>query len=158
MRRLQERGASLFLVSNQPDFAIGKATMEEILAIQQLFLNQLTHAGVQFQAFYYCYHHPNGKVAGYRGKCPCRKPGTFFLEQAEQEFKIRLKDSWMVGDRDADVECGRRAGCKTILIECPESATHRGNSKPDYTVTDFNSAARLLEKLWDGGIDDSTQG
>src|ERR1039458_8963226 len=54
--RLQEAGYLLFLVSNQPNYAKGKNTLEELHAVQALVLAGLNHAGIRFAAFYYCFH------------------------------------------------------------------------------------------------------
>ena len=60
--RLRTAGYRLFLVSNQPSFAKGKTSLEAIQAIHARLQTALDGAGIAFDAFYYCYHHPDGIV------------------------------------------------------------------------------------------------
>lgn len=151
LERLHALGTMLFLVSNQPDYALQKTSLDEIRAIHERFESDLVRAGVLFQQFYYCYHHPRGTVAGYSGLCICRKPRPYFLHEAARQFGISLYESWIIGDQDSDIECGERAGCQTLLIEYPESADKRGLVTPDYTVSSLAAAVDLLERIWAQG-------
>jgi D-glycero-D-manno-heptose 1,7-bisphosphate phosphatase len=116
MRQLYSSGYELFLVSNQPNYAKGKASLEVLDAIHARLTHALNDAEIPFAAFYYCFHHPDGIVATHSGPCVCRKPSPYFLFQAQENFGIDLKQSWMIGDRISDVECGKAAGTRTIFI------------------------------------------
>lgn len=142
---LQQAGFLLFLVSNQPNYAKGKSTMEELRAVHTCLVVALQTAGVSFADYYYCFHHPHGKVAGYSGPCECRKPSPYFLLKARDQFGISLSDSWMVGDRLTDIECGIAAGLKTIRVEEDHPVTRgAGEAKSDYEVRDFVRAAEII--------------
>jgi D-glycero-D-manno-heptose 1,7-bisphosphate phosphatase len=117
LKSLQAQGYFLFLVSNQPDYAKRKNTMENIQAVHYVFEQKLKENGVKFKRFDYCYHHPEGVVKSHSYKCSCRKPEPFSLFNAARDYDIDMSKSWMVGDRDTDVECGKRAGVKTIKID-----------------------------------------
>ncbi|MGA2456127.1 MAG: HAD family hydrolase [Terriglobales bacterium] len=147
LRELRRAGFLLFLVSNQPNYAKGKSTLEELRAVHSCLVEALQTAGVSFADFYYCLHHPHGKVNGYSGPCECRKPSPYFLLKARDEFDISLSDSWMVGDRPTDIECGIAAGVKTIRIKEDYPVT-RAASEPtaDHEVRDFASAAEIIIK------------
>ena len=146
LQRLQGAGFALFLVSNQPSYAKGKATLEHLHAIHDRLLAQLAAEKISFTAFYYCYHHPEGSAAGYSGPCACRKPKPFFLLQARDEFQIDLGASWMVGDQDTDVECGSAAGVKTVLVHNPDSRAYRGKSRPLFAAEDLPGAVEIILK------------
>ena len=146
LRRIQSAGYSLFLVSNQPDYAKGFASLEALEAVQNKLHLELTFQGIRFSAYYYCYHHPEGVVPEYSGPCDCRKPKPGLLLKAEKEHGVSLPDSWMVGDRDSDIEAGKAAGTRTILIEEPRSAHKRGQSKPDFMARDLADAADIILK------------
>jgi len=111
LRLLRDAGYLLFLVSNQPNYAKEKATMPTLDAIHQKLERILAEEGISFAAYYYCYHHP-----AFTGACICRKPSPYFLLKARDTFGLSLEDSWMVGDRQTDVECGRIAGTRTVMI------------------------------------------
>lgn len=146
--RLYDWGTRLFLISNQPSFALGKTTLEELFRIHRRLELDLAGAGVVFEEYYYCYHHPNGVVEGYAGPCRCRKPAPYFLQEAARKKGFSLSDCWMIGDQDTDMECGWRAGCRTILLETPQSKGKRGKSYPDYRAADLPEAVDQLEAIW----------
>ncbi len=144
LRRLQQHGYMLFLVSNQPSYAKGKTTLENIKAIHALLHEALTAGGVEFKEYYYCYHHPHGIVPGYSGSCACRKPGSYFLDEAKKKYCYSTTDSWMVGDQDSDILCGRACGLQTILIENKFSASKRGAVLPDYRAANLQAAVNII--------------
>ena len=144
LRQLYEQGFDLFIVSNQPSYAKGKTSLEAIQSIAQAFEDQFRREGVIFRHSYYCYHHQQGIVPKYSGPCVCRKPEPYFLLVAAKCYGIDLKQSWMIGDRTSDVECGQRAGCRTILIGHAHLSPDAGASKPDYIVEDVAAAAAVI--------------
>jgi len=144
LRTLLDAGFELFLVSNQPDCAKGKATLEQLKFVHETFDRILKTAGIQFRDYYYCYHHPRGIVPEYTLTCECRKPKPYFLLKAARDYEINLHCSWMIGDRDTDIECGRAAGVRTILLTYCHSEGYREASKPDSQAANINSAAELI--------------
>jgi histidinol-phosphate phosphatase family protein len=90
-------------------------------------------------AFYYCPHLPE---AG----CDCRKPAPGMLERAAREHGVELAQSWMIGDILDDVEAGRRAGCRTILVDNGNETEWRaGESRsPHYVARDLPQAAEII--------------
>ena len=119
LRDLQDAEYALILVSNQPNYALGKASLESMQAIHNALVAALEREGVRLTAAYYCHHHPNGHVEGLGGPCICRKPSPHFLQAAQTRYGIDLAGSWMVGDRGSDVGCGRAAGARTIFLTSP---------------------------------------
>ncbi len=144
LRILKDRGFILFLVSNQPDYAKGKTTLENILAVHTLFNHVLTTCGIHFQEYYYCYHHPNGIVSEYSFACECRKPNPYFLLKAARDYEIDLENSWMIGDRDSDIECGKAAGTQTIIIEEPYSAGFRRSNRLHNIAANLKDALTII--------------
>ena len=127
LARLTNSGFSLYLVSNQPNVAKGKSTLAELAGAHAKLESAAREAGVPFVEYYYCYHHPASRLEGLGGKCECRKPSPYFLLKAHREYDIDLKQSWMVGDRASDIECGSAAGVRTIRI------------RPDHLGPDFKA-------------------
>jgi D-glycero-D-manno-heptose 1,7-bisphosphate phosphatase len=143
MRELSSAGFLLFLVSNQPNFAKGKSTLEQLASIHDKFLAGITLAGIEFAQFYYCLHHPDGIVSGYSCDCECRKPSPYFLLKADSQFNLDLSGSWMIGDRPTDVACGRAAGAGTIFIH-PSVGNSGGEPDSGKVARDLSAAARLI--------------
>lgn len=144
LRKIQDSGYDLFLISNQPDFAKGKTTLGALDEVHGKFNQLLTSQGIHFREYYYCFHHPQGIIPEYSSECVCRKPKPFFLSKAEEDHNIDLGNSWMIGDRDSDIECGKAAGTKTILIEEPSSEKKRGKSLPDYKARNLAEAVKII--------------
>lgn len=144
LRILQDAGIELFLISNQPDYAKGKTSLENLHTVHTRLDRMFVSAGIHFREYYYCYHHPNGIVPGYSFTCECRKPRPYFLLKAARDYRIDLKNSWMIGDRDSDIECGKAAGTRTIMIEEPRSSQSRGTSNPDLKSANLNDAVKII--------------
>ena len=141
---LRACGWPVFLVSNQPSFAKGKTSLEDLKAVHDALVAHLAEEGAVLDGAYYCFHHPQGRVAGYSGPCPCRKPSPFLLEAAAREHGLDLARSWMIGDQDTDVLCGRNAGCRTILIPCQGSLPKRGTQVPDCLCTNLADTLAVI--------------
>jgi D-glycero-D-manno-heptose 1,7-bisphosphate phosphatase len=146
-RALAQAGFALVCVSNQPAAAKGKVTVEQLLAIHDRVVGELAEQGGHLDASCLCMHHPRGVVAELSGPCDCRKPSPCMLLHATAALGLDLASSWMVGDTDTDVEAGRAAGCRTVLIRYPKSAHKRsGRSAPDLLARDLaDGVAQLLD-------------
>jgi D-glycero-D-manno-heptose 1,7-bisphosphate phosphatase len=112
---LREEGFELIIVTNQPDVARGWVTREAIDLV-----NQYISEALGIQDIRACFHTEHDK-------CECRKPRPGMLIDAALEHDIDLEKSFMVGDRGSDIEAGKLAGCKTVLIS---NSAEEGN--PDY--------------------------
>ena len=134
LQRLAGAGWLLFIVTNQPSAAKGKTSLEELREVHEAVVANL---GLPVARSYQCFHHPDDR-------CTCRKPSPYFLHQAERDFGVDLARSWMVGDQDSDLLCGRAAGCKVALIEHRGSEHKRGAIEPDLRVKDLSELASAL--------------
>jgi D-glycero-D-manno-heptose 1,7-bisphosphate phosphatase len=116
LKLLQQRGYALFVVSNPSGVAHGLFDEEALKAVEKRIDALLAREQVVVAGHYFCPHHPAGNVAPYAIECDCRKPQPGLIQRAAMEHDIDLARSWMVGDILHDVESGRRAGCKTVLV------------------------------------------
>ena len=139
LQRLRDRGFQLVIVTNQSGVARGFFTEEELAEIHAALTDEFGRSGIRFAGIYHCPHLENGEVPGYRGPCPCRKPEPGLLLRAAEEHGIDLKASFMIGDKSSDIEAGRRAGCRTILLTEAGSASADAEA-PDWTAPDMLSA------------------
>lgn len=114
---LHRLGYRLVVVSNQSGVARGYFAESAIAAVEDRLRSMLAELRVPLAAFVYCPHHPEGAVAEYAIACDCRKPAPGMLLRAAREHGLDPARSWLVGDILDDVEAGRRAGCRTILID-----------------------------------------
>ena len=114
---LASRGYRLIVVSNQPGVALGMFPEHALRAVEQRLHELLHEAGLSLHGFYYCPHLPKARQTAYRLHCNCRKPAPGMLLRAAREHALKLPQCWMVGDILDDIEAGRSAGCKTVLID-----------------------------------------
>jgi D-glycero-D-manno-heptose 1,7-bisphosphate phosphatase len=112
-RRLHESGHLIVIVSNQPGVALGRFSATALHTLEAHLREELNKVDVPLAGFYACPHAPADNSAG---GCYCRKPEPGLLYQAALDLHINLAASWMVGDILHDVEAGRRASCRTILL------------------------------------------
>jgi D-glycero-D-manno-heptose 1,7-bisphosphate phosphatase len=112
--RLQAAGYALFVITNQPGVALGRFDLGALQALQAALVERLADEGIALDGFYACTHAAD---ADGRPTCSCRKPAPGLLHRAALEHNIALGRSWMVGDILDDIEAGRRAGCRTVLLD-----------------------------------------
>ena len=91
-------------------------SMEEVNDIHRFMCAELEKAGAHVDGVYVCPHN--------EGECDCRKPGIGLFRQAEKDFPIDKRRSWMVGDSMSDVEAGERYGVRTILTDSLRDAVN----------------------------------
>lgn len=148
---LSEAGYQLVVVSNQSGVARGYFP-ETALKTVELRLRHLVldEAGSELAGFYYCPHHPEGKIKEYAVACECRKPQPGMLIQAAEELDIDLSQSWLIGDILDDIEAGRRAGCHTILIDNGNETEWliTPEREPHFIVGNLEDAARTIRSIF----------
>lgn len=115
LKKLQEAGYLLIIVTNQAGIAKGLYTHQILQEIHAKMISQLEKYGVTITEIYYCPHHPDF------GKCLCRKPESLLIEKALARFHIRPEDSFFIGDRESDIQAAIKAGVKPIKTEPNEN-------------------------------------
>lgn len=141
---LQRAEFLLFVVSNQPSFAKGKTSLADLRAIHNEMQHMLSASGIQLTEAYYCFHHPEGTVPELAGPCECRKPSPHFLLAAACDYGIELPSSWMIGDRDTDIECGQAAGVQTIRVKGDHPSPVSRRVAPEFHAAALPDAAAVI--------------
>jgi len=109
IKLLKDAGFLVIVVTNQSAVNRGIITHEMVNQIHNSIQVHLKKYGTFLDGFYYCPHTPDEN-------CNCRKPKSGLLEKAILELNVDLNSSWMIGDRDSDVEASNSIGCKAIKI------------------------------------------
>lgn len=122
IRKINEAGFLAIVITNQPVIARGEVSFEQLNSIHNKLEGLLGREGAYLDKIYFCPHHPHkgfeGERPEYKCECECRKPAPGMILKAAKEFNIDLSESFMIGDRDKDVEAGNAAGCaSSFLIE-----------------------------------------
>ena len=108
IKSLYEAGFKIIIITNQAGVGRGYITKEQVKAVNDKVKDEL--GSNYFSGFYCCYDHPDSPVEH------CRKPSPAMILKAQQDHNIDLEKSYFVGDRLADVEAGKNAGCKCIFF------------------------------------------
>jgi histidinol-phosphate phosphatase family protein len=139
LRRLDEAGFELILVSNQSGVGRGLITRAQATAVHDATVAALADAGVGLSACYYCFHAP-------AEACACRKPSPAMIEAAAAERNLETAACFLIGDRSTDIEAGQRAGCRTIGFAADADHDFRPGV-PDAVATDWPSAVAAVVEL-----------
>lgn len=150
IRLLNQHGMKVVVVTNQAGVARGYFPESLIHQVHRRMEEDLKEKGAHIDGIYYCPHHPDVGAPPYRQRCRCRKPETGLIEQAVKEHGIDCSRSYVVGDRGADIEFGRRIGAKTILVLTGygrgewEYFGKQWKSKPDFVAEDLYEAVQWI--------------
>jgi D-glycero-D-manno-heptose 1,7-bisphosphate phosphatase len=144
VRRMQEAGLKVILVTNQSGIAKGLFTLDDYRAVHARLEELLAEQGVLLDGAYMCPHHPD-----VGGPCDCRKPAEGMYRQAERELSVDLSRSFYVGDRWRDVTVTESVGGVPFLVRT--GAGGQGASDDIGRVEDLAEAAdRILASLASG--------
>ena len=106
----RDAGYLLIVVTNQAGIARGYYTEAQFVAYTRWVHGQFAERGVPLLATYYCPHHPEAGVGGYRVECDCRKPRPGMLLAAARDFDLRLSECLLIGDMPSDQQAAAAAG------------------------------------------------
>jgi D-glycero-D-manno-heptose 1,7-bisphosphate phosphatase len=117
VRLLNEAGFIVIVVTNQSGVARGLFDEAAVHRFHDHMQALLAGHGARIDAFYYCPHHPDGKVTPYAMRCDCRKPGIAMLEQAAKDWPIDRARSVLIGDKDIDMQAAAAFGILGIKFD-----------------------------------------
>ena len=154
---LSGHGYELVVVSNQPGVALGLFPAGSLRAVEEHLDDLFAACGFHLAGCYWCPHHPQGSIPDYALTCTCRKPMPGLLQAAAHDHGIDLTRSWLIGDILDDIEAGRRAGCRTILVDVGnETEWKRGALRePHYAVKGLLEAASIILQKTTGAADEA---
>jgi D-glycero-D-manno-heptose 1,7-bisphosphate phosphatase len=146
LKTLADAGFALFVVTNQSGVGRGYFTLADVEKVHHHLVREFAREGVCFHRFYVAPEAPGQPSRG-------RKPSPQFLFDARDEFGIELSESYMIGDKLIDLECGWNAGLKQCLLVrtgygAEVEQTDSGKLKPAKVVDDLGAATRwILESM-----------
>jgi len=127
--QLNQAGYYVFVVTNQGGIEMGYFNENDLKDIHEKLISEVKKYGASIDEIDFCPH--------FKTKCECRKPSPGMLRRLAKKYDINLNYSFMVGDRDVDIEAGLKGGCKAIKIGKP-------SEKADYTVANLLEAVKVI--------------
>jgi histidinol-phosphate phosphatase family protein len=134
LRRLKSKGFKLIIITNQSGIGRGLLTLEQYRAVEAEVLRQVGTGLID--ATYFCPDLPGQH-------CSCRKPAPGMVLQATREHQIDLCRSFLIGDKEIDVECARNTGMRSIRVKTGPQRDTAG-SKADWIAEDLPAAAEII--------------
>jgi D-glycero-D-manno-heptose 1,7-bisphosphate phosphatase len=143
LRLMQDRGATLVVITNQSGIGRGYFDETRLDAIHDRLRSLLEDQGVRLETkIYVCPHHPDDG-------CVCRKPAGGLVDQAAAEIGFEPEVAFVIGDKASDIEMGQRFGATTILVRTGYGAAEEAQRSvwPDFVVEDLVEAAELVDSI-----------
>jgi D-glycero-D-manno-heptose 1,7-bisphosphate phosphatase len=110
-KKVKEKGYLIIVITNQGGISKGRYSHAHVDAVNNFIKSEFNKSGVVIEEFFYCPHH-NAMQA-----CLCRKPDSLLIERGLYKYNIDPNQSYFIGDKWRDVECGEKAGVKGIKID-----------------------------------------
>jgi D-glycero-D-manno-heptose 1,7-bisphosphate phosphatase len=131
-----------FIVTNQSGIGRGMYKKEDMDKFNEKLVDELKKETIEIKKIYHCPHTP-------KEVCDCRKPSARYIKEAEKEFNIDVKSSWVIGDHPHDIGMGIKAGCRNIYLLTGHGEKHlndleKNNIKPNFIAKDFSQAAEFI--------------
>jgi D-glycero-D-manno-heptose 1,7-bisphosphate phosphatase len=117
VRLLNEAGYRVIVITNQSGIARGLYNEDALCHFHEHMQARLDEYGAHIDAFYYCPHHPDGRVPQFAVACDCRKPNAGLLEQADRDLPVDKVRSFLVGDKDHDLQAARAFGIEGFKFD-----------------------------------------
>ena len=142
LKKFQDAGFKLFIVTNQSGVGRGYFTMADVEKVHAHLTAELARDGVRFEKIYVAPEAPDKPSRG-------RKPSPQFLFDARDEFNLDLAQSFIIGDKLSDLECGWNAGLKkSILVRTGYGAETERSAADEFhraaVVDDLGAAADII--------------
>ena len=146
IRLLNQAGWLAILVTNQPVVARGMCGMEDVNRIHRKMQTLLGEQGAWLDDIVFCPHHPDRgypeENKAYKVVCGCRKPATGMIDRMVKKYNIDIDASWIAGDSTIDIQTGKNAGLKTVLL-----STGQAGLDGKYAVLADRQAKNLPEAV-----------
>ena len=101
----------IFIITNQSGIARGYFSIKDLNLLHDWMLKCFSNEKIFIEKIYYCPHHPEFDM-----KCKCRKPQPGMILKAAEEYNIDLSKSLLIGDKNTDLEAGKNAGVKNLIL------------------------------------------
>ena len=140
MKMMRNMGYRLIIVTNQGGIGLGYFSKRDFYKVTSRMLTELHENDILIDKVYFCPH-------SLADECNCRKPNIGLIERAHEEMNIDLSNSYFIGDRLTDVETGKNAKLKTMLLRTDNYEKSKiVEADPDYIVADLVEAAQVILK------------
>jgi D-glycero-D-manno-heptose 1,7-bisphosphate phosphatase len=137
LQYLKSLGFKIFIITNQSGIGRGYYKEEDFLNLTKWMIEQFKNKDIEISQVEYCPHAPDVE-------CRCRKPKIGMIENIAKNFEIDFDNSWIIGDKESDIECGINSGIKnTIQVRSGHDFEH---SKAKFVIDklDYSAISKII--------------
>jgi D-glycero-D-manno-heptose 1,7-bisphosphate phosphatase len=134
---LEKLGYKIIIITNQAGIAKNFYSIKDYQRLSNWMLTQFIDNGVEILDIFYC---PHGPETG----CECRKPKPGMLLQADAKYDICMEDSWMIGDKETDIEAAHLAGIVNSVIVKTGHKINEKTTKAKFILNSINQITKII--------------
>ena len=134
LRALNRAGLPVVVVTNQSGIARKYFSEAFVQETHRALDARLAEGGVRVDAYYYCPHHPDGKLPDYARECDCRKPRPGLIDRAARDLNLDPARSFVVGDKWGDILLARAVAARGVLVRTGTGAIAERQPRPGVTA------------------------
>jgi D-glycero-D-manno-heptose 1,7-bisphosphate phosphatase len=131
-------GYKIIIISNQSGIARGYYNENDYQNLTEWMLSQFNNNGIKILDTFYCPHYPEEN-------CECRKPKPGMFIEAKDKYNIRMKDSWMIGDKETDIKAANLAGINNTILVRSSHLVDEYNSKSKFTIDSIKQSNEVIK-------------
>ena len=133
----QKLGYKIIIISNQSGIARGYYTESDYKKLTQWLLCQFENNNIDILDTFHCPHGPNSN-------CDCRKPKPGMFIKAKNKYNIDMKNSWMIGDTETDIQAAISAGVKNTILVRSGHIIDKSTSSASYFVDSIQELNQVI--------------
>ena len=134
----QKLGYEIVIVTNQSGITRGYYNENDYQKLTEWMLGQFNDNGINILDTFYCPHGPDSL-------CECRKPKPGMFIEAKNKYNIRMKDSWMIGDKETDIKAANLAGIINTILVRSGHIIDKSNSKSKFTIDSIKQSNEVIK-------------
>lgn len=139
LKFISSQGFELFVITNQSGIARGYYTQKDFLCLSEFMIAKFLEQGICIKEICHCPHKPEDN-------CLCRKPKPKMILDLQKKYGIDLASSWLVGDKESDIEAGINAGVKTKILVRSGHKIDEKNTKADFVCNRLLDVVNLIKE------------
>jgi len=148
IKKINDSPYLAFLITNQPVVARNLCDLTALNRIHNKLQTLLGREGAYLNDIYFCPHHPDRGYPEenplFKISCDCRKPKPGLVNKAVAEYNVDVEHSWFIGNTSVDIQTGKNAGLKTILVLTGKTGADDKKSAPDYVFDNLSEAVDFI--------------
>ncbi len=133
----QNLGYKIIIVTNQSGIYRGYYTEQDYQKVTQWMLNQFANENINILDIFHCPHGPDST-------CNCRKPMPGMFLKAKTKYNIDMKNSWMIGDKEADVIAANAAGIDNTVLVRSVHGIDESNSEASFLLDSIQQSKQII--------------